>query len=275
MITSTSNQQIKNVIKLQKSAAQRRKQKRFIVEGIRMFREIPKELLVQVFVTEEFLQKNQDLFQELSYELVSSSVYKDMSDTMSPQGVLAVVRQLSYSLRRVVTGRELDEGLPNTENGQQEDSKPALLLLENLQDPGNLGTILRMAEGAGITGLILSKDTVDIYNSKVIRSTMGSIFRVPFIYVEDIMDAVRFVQEQEIITYAAHLCGNNLYESDFTRGSCIFIGNEGNGLTPELTALADEKIRIPMQGKVESLNAATAATVLSYEMLRQRKGNIS
>ena len=266
MITSVSNQQVKNVIKLQKSASQRRKQKLFIVEGVRLFQEIPKELLVQVFVTEECLAKHSKLLEEVSYELVSPGVYRDMSDTLSPQGILAVVRQLSHSLRKVVTGAEL---------GEETKQIPALLLLEGLQDPGNLGTIVRMAEGAGITGMVLSRDTVDIYNSKVIRSTMGSVFRVPFIYVEDIKDAVRFIKEQSITTFAAHLSGTDFYQSDFTKGSCIFIGNEGNGLAPELTALAQERIRIPMEGRVESLNAATAATVLSYEMLRQRRGKNS
>lgn len=263
MITSTSNQQIKNIIKLQKSAGQRRKQGVFIVEGIRMFREIPKNLLRQVYVTEEFVQKNEALFQDISYELVSSSVFRDISDTMTPQGVLAVVQSVSYPLRKVVLG--------DSSETAKEQVKPLVLLLENIQDPGNLGTILRVAEGAGVTGIVMSKDTVDIYNSKVIRSTMGAIFRVPFIYVEDLENVVQFMHENDIVTYAAHLDGKVLYDYDFAKGSCFFIGNEGNGLTKELTAMAKEKIRIPMCGKVESLNAATASTVLVYEALRQRR----
>lgn len=257
MITSTSNQQIKNIIKLQKSASQRRKQGVFIVEGIRMFREIPKQLLKQVYVTEEFYQSHEALFQGISYEYVSPAVFRDISDTMTPQGVLAVVASVQYPLRKVVLG--------------EEKQKPLVLLLENIQDPGNLGTILRVAEGAGVTGVILSKDTVDIYNSKVIRATMGAIFRMPFIYVEDLANAVDFMHENGIVTYAAHLEGKELYDYDFVKGTCFFIGNEGNGLTKELTAMAKEKIRIPMCGKVESLNAATASTVLVYEVLRQRR----
>ena len=222
MITSTANQQIKTIIKLQKSSSFRRKQ--------------------------------EELFDGISYELVSESVFRNISDTMTPQGVLALVKQLSYTFSKLL----------ETEN------TPALLLLENVQDPGNLGTILRMAEGAGITGILLSKDTVDIYNSKVIRSTMGSIFRVPFLYVDDVLKTAEQLTECGIVTCAAHLGGTSFYEVDFRVPCCIFIGNEGNGLTKELTEKAQKKLVIPMMGQVESLNAATAATVFSYEILRQR-----
>ncbi len=254
MITSLANQQIKQILKLQKSAAYRRKQGLFIVEGIRMFKEVPRHLAKQVLVTEECYEGHSKLFEGLPFELVSSKVYKAISDTMAPQGILVVAKQLSYTWEQVTAGE-----------------KPALILLEHLQDPGNLGTIIRMAEGAGITGIILSKDTVDIYNSKVIRSTMGSVFRVPFLYVEDVIKSAELLNQQGICTYAAHLQGEELYSYDYTKGSCVFIGNEGNGLSDGLTKEARYKLRIPMEGKVESLNAATAATIISYEMLRQRR----
>ena len=254
MITSTANSQIKTIVKLQKSASKRRKEGVFIVEGIRMFKEVPKDKLVDVYVTEQFYEDNKILFDGVKYEFVSESVYKEISDTMTPQGVLAVVEQAKYSLEEML---KLDNGL--------------YLVLENIQDPGNLGTILRMSEGAGVDGLILSKDTVDMYNSKVVRSTMGAIFRVPFVYVEDICETVELLKKQGITTYAAHLQGEDFYNKDYRKSTCFFIGNEGNGLTEELTALADEKIKIPMCGQVESLNAATAATVLAYEGMRQRR----
>lgn len=254
MITSTANSQIKSIVKLQKSASKRRKEGVFIVEGIRMFKEVPQDKLVDVYVTEQFYEENKTLFDGVKYELVSESVYKEISDTMTPQGVLAVVEQAEYSL----------EDMLKAENG-------LYLVLENIQDPGNLGTILRMSEGAGVSGLILSKDTVDMYNSKVVRSTMGAIFRVPFVYVEDICETVSDLKEKGITTYAAHLDGEDFYYKDYTQATCFFIGNEGNGLTDALTALADEKIKIPMCGQVESLNAATAATVLAYEGMRQRR----
>ena len=147
-----------------------------------------------------------------------------------------------------------------------------LLVLDNLQDPGNLGTILRTAEGAGVTGIIISKESVDIYNPKVIRSTMGSIYRVPFVYVEDLKEAIAKVKAHGIFTYAAHLDGKNSYDKeDYTKKTAFLIGNEGNGLRKEIADLADTWIRIPMQGQVESLNAAIATSVLMFETARQRR----
>ena len=144
------------------------------------------------------------------------------------------------------------------------------MVLDNLQDPGNLGTIVRTAEGAGVTGVIMSKETVDIYNPKVIRSTMGSIYRMPFYYADDIFETVEELQKRGIKVYAAHLQGEGFYEKDYRTGTAFLVGNEGNGLTDRITGMADEKIRIPMMGKVESLNAAIAATLMAYEALRQR-----
>jgi TrmH family RNA methyltransferase len=146
-----------------------------------------------------------------------------------------------------------------------------LVLLENLQDPGNLGTILRTGEGAGITGVIMSGGTVDIYNPKVIRATMGSIFRVPFIYVERLTDVFGQLGEKGIRIYAAHLDGKNYYDSfSFAGGTAFLIGNEGNGLERETADRADAYLKIPMEGRVESLNAAVAASLLMYEAHRQR-----
>ena len=145
------------------------------------------------------------------------------------------------------------------------------IFLENIQDPGNLGTILRTAEGAGIDGIIMNKGTVDIYNPKVVRSTMGSIFRVPFMYCDDIMGKVDELKKSGVKVYAAALGGTRNYsEPDYTRPSAFAIGNEGNGLTDEMINAADERIKIPMLGKVESLNAANAAGILMYEAFRQK-----
>ena len=152
--------------------------------------------------------------------------------------------------------------------------RPALLMiLEDLQDPGNLGTILRTGEGAGVTGVILSKNSVDIYNPKVIRSTMGSVYRVPFCYTSSIREEILpWLREKKITGYAAHLEGKNSYDrEDYTRDTAFFIGNEGNGLSRELSENADIWIRIPMEGQVESLNAAMASGILMYEAYRQRR----
>ena len=155
---------------------------------------------------------------------------------------------------------------------QTKKKNPFLLILENLQDPGNLGTILRTAEGAGVTGVILSKGCVDLYNPKTIRSTMGSVYRVPTLYTEDLCQTVEVLKKHGICSYAAHLKGANFYDQEnYQSGTAFLIGNEGNGLTEELTEKADTLIRIPMEGQLESLNAGVASAILMYEAYRQRR----
>lgn len=254
MITSTANAQIKNIIRLQRSSRVRREQQVFLVEGIRMFREIPADLHRKTYVTQVWIEQLPKHWEEgREYEVVSESVFREISDTQTPQGILSVVQRLSYERKDLLGSRP-----------------SCILLLENLQDPGNLGTIIRTAEGAGVTGILMSRDTVDIYNSKVVRATMGAIFRMPFYYEECLPDGIRWLKEQGICCYAAHLMGTEFYAYDYRTDCCFMIGNEGNGLTQETAAAAERLIRIPMQGKVESLNAATAATVLMYESMRQR-----
>ena len=191
----------------------------------------------------------------LDYEILDDHVFKTVSDTQTPQGVLCIVRQQESSLDAFLKAE-----------------KPLLLLLENLQDPGNLGTILRTAEGAGVTGVILSKGCVDLYNSKTIRSTMGSVYRVPTLYTEDLCQTVEVLKKHGICSYAAHLKGANFYDQEnYQSGTAFLIGNEGNGLTEELTEKADTLIRIPMEGQLESLNAGVASAILMYEAYRQRR----
>lgn len=253
MITSTANAQIKQIEKLHKSARERRKTGLYLAEGLRMFTEVPAHELKTAYATERFYEEHIELFENRACELVSEAVFQAMSDTMTPQGVLMVLRQKQWQLQDIL----------------QADS-PFIIALENLQDPGNLGTIIRTAEGAGVTGVIMSRDTVDIYNSKVVRSTMGSIFRVPFVYVEDIVETANQMREIGIHTYGGHLQGTNAYTQNYREPCAFFIGNEGNGLTKQLADVLIHRITIPMMGHVESLNAATAATVLMYETMRQR-----
>lgn len=255
MITSTANAQVRQIEKLHKSARERKKTGLYLAEGLRTFSEAPRDLLEKAYATERFYEEHRELFTECAYELVSEAVFKQISGTMTPQGVLMVLRQADWKLSDIL-----------------EAEKPFIIALENLQDPGNLGTIIRTAEGAGATGVIMSRDTVDIYNSKVVRSTMGSVFRVPFVYVDDIVETAEQMKEKGIHTYGGHLDGENAYTENFREPSAFFIGNEGNGLTQKLAAALMHRITIPMMGRVESLNAATAAAVLMYETLRQRSG---
>ena len=199
MITSTSSSQVKHVISLLSKAKERKKNNEYVVEGIRMVSEAPADLLVKIYMSERFQNNNSEYVKELvkkqgisddSIEIVADNVFDRMSQTQTPQGIMAVVRMKDNSLSDMLSGN------------------PLLILVENLQDPGNLGTIIRMGEGAGVTGVIMSPNTVDIYNPKTIRSTMGSIFRVPFIYVQDFGEAVSECQKSGVKVYAAHLDGN-------------------------------------------------------------------
>ncbi len=254
-ITSTSNKQIKNIIQLQKKARERKNQGLFVVEGPRMVCETPEELLEEIYVSESFLQRPEmKEIQRDHVTAVSDSVFAHMSDTATPQGILAVVRQPAYCLEDLL-----------------HPSCPHLLLLERVQDPGNLGTMFRTGEGAGVTGIIMSRDTADLFSPKVVRSTMGSIYRVPFVYADDFGDAIASVRQSGVKLYAAHLKGQKDYDGFDYTGPCGFlIGNEGNGLTDETAGMADDYLRIPMEGRLESLNAAMAAGILMYEVHRQR-----
>ena len=241
MITSASNGQVKNVVQLQQKTKARRDQGLFVVEGMKMFREAPRNWIHKVFVAEHLYQKP-EIQTELSdypVEVVTDKIFGQMSDTKTPQGILCVMKTPRY------------------------------------QDPGNVGTILRTAEGAGADGVLMSRNTVDIFHPKVIRATMGSIYRMPFLVAEDMEKTIQMLKEAKIRIYAAHLRGKNSYdEESYLGGTAFLIGNEGNGLSERLSDQADCLIRIPMEGQVESLNAAMSAGILMYEAGRQRRKKV-
>lgn len=266
MITSTANAQVKELIRLMKKSRAREDAGVFIVEGPRIAGELTddpawQERIERVYLSESYAAKHkgeQDGLRRTSrVEILADNVFDHVSDTKTPQGILAVVKRKEYELEDIL-------------GGQQGNS--LVIILDNLQDPGNLGTIFRTAEAAGATGILLSRDCVDIYNPKVIRSTMGAVFRLPFLYVDDLPGAVSELKETGIRVFAAHLEGKNAYDrEDYSGGTAFLIGNEGNGLRDEVAECADCRIRIPMQGKSESLNAAVAAAVLMFEVSRQRR----
>lgn len=256
MITSTSNSQVKQAAALAKKARERRQTGLFLVEGRKMYEEAPRDWLEKVYVTERYMEEYGQPEAGVAWETVTDEVMKAMADTQTPQGVLALVRQPKWRLEDVWKGEN-----------------PHIIMLETLQDPGNLGTILRAGEGAGITGLIMNRETADIFNPKVIRSTMGSVYRVPFIYTDSLSEAAGEAKRRGIRLYAAHLKGERSYDrEDYRQGCGFLIGNEARGLTDETAALADCYVKIPMLGRVESLNAAVAASVLMFETARQRRG---
>lgn len=276
MISSAANAQIKYLIKLQEKNAVRKKEQVYVCEGQKMFFEVlqyARKDIVKAYFSESFyreckgrkefpnLGNFEEILSEIPFEVVADTVFREISQTVTPQGVLAVVRQPEYSLEMLMGGTD----------GQSS----RLLLLEDLRDPGNLGTILRTAEGAGMTGVILSRESVDMFNPKVIRSTMGAIYRVPFIYVQDFIALLDQLKVCGFTVYAAHLAGAVEYDIPrYPVRTAMIIGNEANGLSEEAAKMADTRIRIPMAGKVESLNAAVAAAILMYEIKRQERENM-
>ena len=309
MISSVDNSKIKDVCRLVAKKKERYSRALFVAEGEKLVFEAPRDRVVSVFCTEDFAGKHQEKLIPGITEIVSDKVFAKMSDTDTPQGVLAVVRMADagYSLRELLSqtgdshrcAEEIKDKLICDESERPDESccgntseiiykregdeprktggagseAPLILYLENIKDPGNLGTIVRSAEAAGVTGVVMSEGTADIYSPKVVRSTMGSIYRVPFIYTADIYSELESAKKRGIRLYAAYLKSSiPYYAADFTEPCGILIGNEAAGLSDKAAGQADERIIIPMSGAVESLNAAMAAGVIAFEARRQRAG---
>ena len=277
IISSKDNKRIKYIRSLLEKGNIRKKNHQFVVEGIKLVDEaleygkvlevvcaesLYNELISGDLSGNRLLAENDKnitnyVKKESSLLVVSDTVFKSMSETKTPQGILAVAEMPDYRL--------LDKGF--LEQAYTKNGKIKLLVLEDTADPGNLGTIMRTAEAAGVTGVIMGKGTVDIFNPKVVRSTMGSIFRLPFTYVEDLKETIQKLKTQGISFYATHLKGKKSYKDiKYSDSSAILVGNEARGLSDEVADLADTYVLIPMQGKVESLNAAVAAALMMYEV---------
>lgn len=256
MITGNTSVQIKNIIKLQKNAKFRREQGVFVAEGRKLLLEAKEYGSVRtIYASENFAQdaQNKELLSGAKVEIVADKVFRNLTDTVTPQGVMALVKMPSHTL----------EALLDNKNGR-------FIILENLRDPGNLGTIMRTAEGSGMTGVILSRESVDLFNPKVVRATMGSIFRQPFVCVEDIYGTVLLMKKKGYRIYGTAMDGDVLYhEADYRGKTGIVIGNEAAGVTGQMISMMDTKVRIPMAGQLESLNAAVAAALFMYEAARQ------
>ncbi|MQN02308.1 MAG: RNA methyltransferase [Lachnospiraceae bacterium] len=264
MITSKNNDLIKYVKKISSKPKARREENVFFAEGRRLLSETPARLLKKVLVSENFSFKDTPADEKLKeilnsgadIEEVSESVFSEISDTKHSQGIAAVVRQPSYELSDLLPG------------------KPLILLLENVQDPGNLGTMVRTALGAGASGIVMTRDCVDIFSPKVVRATMGAIYRLPFFFVDDASEAIEKLRGR-VRFFAASLGGKKTYDQcDFSHGTAFLIGNEGNGLRKETISACDSEMLIPMEGGLESLNAAMAAGILLYEAHRQRHADL-
>lgn len=256
MISSESNGQIKELVKLQKQARFRKKQNVFVVEGLKMVQEAAQYGQLQKIYLSECLYREglSDLLASYDYEIIADAVFRRVSDTITPQGILGLVTIPRYSQEEILQSQ-----------------KPYYLLLDDIRDPGNLGTMIRTAEGAGMSAVILSHSSVDLFNPKVVRSTMGSIFRMPYCYVESLPETIRQIQNQGCQVYATAMEGSVVYDQpDYTTGAAVVIGNEANGISDAVFREKPVNIRIPMGGHLESLNAAVSAAIIMYEIHRQR-----
>lgn len=260
MISSESNAQIKEIVKLQKSARERRKKSIFVVEGIKLTKEAASHgKLKKIYTSKQIYNQADDsllkLFANHDFEVVSDNVFRGISETVTPQGMLGLVQMPSYDLEEIL-----------------DDERQSIILLDDLRDPGNLGTIMRTAEGANMSGVVLSRESVDLFNPKVVRATMGAIFRVPFYYADDLVNVIQLMKEREIPVYGTMMQGSVVYDSlDYRKSIGIVIGNEANGISSKVIKNLTGGVRIPMAGKLESLNAAVSAAILMYEIEKQKR----
>lgn len=258
IISSKENAFIKHIVKL-KEKKYRNEYGEFIIEGAKIVKEAIMEnvkikniVLSEDAVNSQLIDKYlKNELEKIDYIQVPNNIFKQITDVENPQGVLAVVEK-------------------NNNTAEVDYSKDFILILDDIQDPGNLGTIIRTADSVGLTEILVSKGTVDAYNLKVIRSTMGAIFRVKIIECEDLLKTLNVAKNNGFKIVVTSLeTKKSIYDLDLNKKALV-IGNEANGVSDEIINIADEKAIIPMLGKTESLNASVATGVILYEYLRQK-----
>ena len=261
VISSKDNEIVKSVKKL-KEKKYRDLENAYIVEGIKMVKEaiIEKASIRQIIICDD-CEKSDNIPKELMYEIakydcmyVTSKVFKYISEVQTPQGVLAVIEK---------NNGDLDINY----------NEDIIVALDDIQDPGNLGTILRTVDSVGLTQILVSKGTADCYNPKVVRSSMGAIYRVKVIECDDLLETLKQVKRNKFKLLVTSLGDNskNIYDMKYNK-KVLVIGNEANGVEERIMNMADEKVKIPMLGRTESLNAAVATGIVLYEYVRQKLG---
>ena len=257
-ITSKDNELIKHIRKL-KDKKYRDESNEYVVEGVKLVEEAVKEnaKIKQIIVCEDTTRTYEiptNIMLEIAkYECISVSdkIFNIITQVTNPQGIMAIIEK-------------------NAQNAKIDYTQDIIVVLDDVQDPGNLGTILRTVDSIGLNQIIVSKGTADAFNSKVVRSTMGAIFRIKIIEVENLAQAIKEMRKHHFKLMVTSLqTKNSIYDIDFYK-KIIVIGNEANGVSKEIQDMADEKAKIPMLGRTESLNASVAAGVVMYEYVRQK-----
>lgn len=260
-ITSKDNELIKHIKKL-KDKKYRDMSNEYVIEGIKLVAEaIQEKAAIKQIILCDDCEKNAAIPKDLMYEIakyeciyVTEKIFNYLSEVQTPQGILAVIEKTSQAT-------EIDY------------TQDIIVALDDVQDPGNLGTILRTVDSIGLTQILVSKGTADSYNPKVVRSTMGAIFRVKIIACEDLKQTLKEIKRHKFkIVVSSLQTENTIYDIAYQK-KVILIGNEANGVKKEIQELADEKIKIPMLGKTESLNASVATGIILYEYVRQKIEN--
>ncbi|MBR3785275.1 MAG: RNA methyltransferase [Firmicutes bacterium] len=225
----------------------------YLIEGENLIAEVPTKDLVYVFFREG---RERQIFDLPDQYIVAEQLFDKLAQTETSQGILAVVRKPK------LTAADLEQQIQPSDN---------VVVLDRLQDPGNIGTIIRTAEGAGYKAVVTVKGTGDVFSPKTIRAAAGSIFRMPVLQVEDnqvLRDLTDRLGKKLVVT--GFHTDKYYYDEDLSRGVALVIGNEGNGVSDELMEMADITVKIPMDGHLESLNASVAAGILMYETKRKR-----
>lgn len=259
-ISSSQNPLIKEIKGLNRKK-NRWKNRLFIIEGIKIIEEaIINEIKINhILFSDSFLdsEEGSNFYDNIKNRdnivKVSDSLFNSISDTENPQGIMAICK---FNIRNLCDIGHLNES--------------AILFLDGIQDPGNMGTIIRTADAFNIDGIILGEGCVDPYNLKVVRSTMGSIFRLPLYISDNSIESIIELKNKGFDILATSLEGGAIYNSDFNKKFLCVIGNEANGVDPRILDMADRCIKIPMPGNAESLNAGVAASIIMYEVMRSR-----
>lgn len=261
MLESLQNEQVKYVVSLQRRKVREEAQLfviegwRFVEDAVRRNAPIKKVYVCQKRESPEWKSLQETLRERnIPFEEVDERVLRKMSSTEEPQGILAVVRQANYSWSEIKI-----------------DKHSVLLILDGIQDPGNLGTILRTALAAGVRYVCLTPGTVDLYNPKVLRSTMGALFSLALLPGKQPEDILDFCRERGLNVFMGDIQGSSLYHTVLPDGPlALVVGNEGKGPSPLFRSMDVQRVTIPMAQGVESLNVAIATGILLYEVVRQR-----
>ncbi|MEI3606010.1 RNA methyltransferase [Pseudogracilibacillus sp. SE30717A] len=244
MITSIQNEQVKNWRKLHKRKF-RMKMKQFLIEGFHLIEEaFNSGWEIETIIVQEGVQPP-DWMSDDGIVFVDKRVFREITQTESPQGIAAIVGMQSFEVQ--------------IEN--------FILLVDAVQDPGNLGTMIRTADAAGFSQIVLGTGTVDVYNDKVVRASQGSIFHIPIVQASLDETITRLKQENYTIWASALRNAMNYKEAKIEGKVALIVGNEGAGISEEILQMADKIIKIPIYGKAESLNVSVATGILMYKMI--------